>query len=533
MHFYFLRGSRKLTLKECSVLYKIQFNMYILNSICEIYSVTNVLLLIAMSAILCFLASFYKIRRGKKLPPGPPMIPIFGSLPFLGSEPHKTLSKMRKKYGDIIGVYLGTKYTVVLNEFSVMKEVFSNSASLDKACEIFSHVPNFGLMKENGQIWQEQRKFFVSTISELGLGKAYWEEVVKEEVDCFLLYLKALEGKPTIISEALQFSISNNVISFLIGRKLDKEKEKDIIRLSVEFSRAVFEYTGTAKAAAVVPGLWKILQVFNIAGYDKAALMIRDFSEFMRSEILNHQNSNKYHDVRDFINLYLEKLTSLRKLGLDTYNYSELIIEGNALALHSGASDLIFASLDWLIRLMSEFKDVQTKVYEELTQVLGKSEKASYEERDKIPYTFAVILEGQRFSDSVTLISSRRAIRDIQIRGLTIPKGAEISANVWAMHNDPDYWEQPEKFMPERFLIDNGKKLIRNPPGFAVFSLGRRKCPGEIISLMEVLLYFTEIIRNFEVSLAPGLIHDKRVIRGLASILVPQPLCFKERKIIT
>lgn len=84
------------------------------------------------------------------------------------------------------------------------------------------------------------------------------------------------------------------------------------------------------------------------------------------------------------------------------------MLEGNVNILFLAASDTIFSSLGWLFRLMAEHKDVQQRVYKELMQVEGT---ARYDERHKIPYTFAVLMEGQRFSSIVPLSTTRRWAR--------------------------------------------------------------------------------------------------------------------------
>ncbi|GFY37097.1 cytochrome P450 2U1, partial [Trichonephila inaurata madagascariensis] len=98
--------------------------------------------------------------------------------------------------------------------------------------------------------------------------------------------------------------------------------------------------------------------------------------------------------------------------------------------------------------------------------------RARYEERHKIPYTFAVLMEAQRFGNIVTLSGTRKANQDIHINGYVIPKGSEITANLWALHNDPAYWDHPEEFRPERFLTEGDTKIVKNLPSFVPFSIG-------------------------------------------------------------
>ncbi|CAL1272969.1 unnamed protein product [Larinioides sclopetarius] len=180
---------------------------------------------------------------------------------------------------------------------------------------------------------------------------------------------------------------------------------------------------------------------------------------------------------------------------------------------------------------MCEHKDIQEKVHKELMEVIGKDGRARYDERNKIPYTFAVLMEAQRYASNVPLSTTRRANQDIHINGYVIPKGSEITANLWALHHDPAYWDEPEHFRPERFLTDGGAKLVKHTPSYAPFSIGRRNCPGETIAWMEILFYFSETLKNFEISTPPGVEPEFNIINGLVARLSSQALCFKQRNI--
>ncbi|CAL1295291.1 unnamed protein product [Larinioides sclopetarius] len=101
---------------------------------------------------------------------------------------------------------------------------------------------------------------------------------------------------------------------------------------------------------------------------------------------------------------------------------------------------------------------------------------------------------------------------------------------MWAIHHDPDYWDEPDAFRPERFLSADGKQFIKPTINFVPFSVGRRNCPGETIAWMEILHYFAETVKNFEIFTPPGLKPEFEIVNGLVARLVPQALCFRERK---
>lgn len=497
----------------------------------KLHSSITELLLIFLVTLLCGIYIYtYLKNKPKNYPAGPTGLPIVGYLPFLGSEPHKTLWKLKEKYGDIIGLHLGGKYTVVLNDWSAVKEVLTHTNALDRAPNIFDHIPQSGFISVNGREWLEQRRFCLSASRDLGVGKGPWENIISEEVHNIVEEIQKSGGKPIEISRSLSSSISSNIVSFLIGRRLTKEKEPETVQLSVDFSDVSFTYMGPSNATSVLPWLRKYFEMFKIAGYDKAARVINNFCNFVKGEISRHKISPEFSDVNDFINSYLSKLTALTSTSNSSQHYfSENMLVGNVNILFLGASDTIFSSLGWLFRLMAEHQDIQQKVHDELITALGKDGVARYEEREKIPYTFAVIMESQRYSSIVPLSTTRCASQDITVRGYTIPRGTEIFANLWALHNDPKYWDEPEKFKPERFLVNGGNTLLKSPQSYAPFSIGRRNCPGETIAWMEIISYFSEIIKRFEISVEPGKKPEFNIVNGLVAHLKPQPLCFKER----
>ncbi|GBL95313.1 Cytochrome P450 2A6 [Araneus ventricosus] len=493
---------------------------------------TSGLLFVIASCVLFMvihrIAKWYNLR--KKIPPGPIGLPFVGYLPFVGKEPHRTFWNMRSKYGDIISVFMGPKYTVILNDYNSAKEVLCNPAALDRAPDLFSHLGDIGFIAENGEKWIEQRRYCLSATRDLGLGRDHWEDLIIEETTNFIKNIKDQKGAPTDISHILASSVTSNIISLLIGRRLTKD-EVDKVQIAIDYSDVAFTYMGPSNPTSVVPGLRKVCEIFKIAGYDKAMKVIRQFSSFIRAEINRHKTSPVFEDVRDFINSYLDKLSELSQTNNKNHYFSEIMLEGNLAILFLGASDTIFSSLGWLYRLMCEHKDIQEKVHKELMEVIGKDGRARYDERNKIPYTFAVLMEAQRFASNVPLSTTRKANQDIHINGYVIPKGSEIIANLWALHHDPAYWDEPEEFRPERFLTDGGTKLVKHAPSFAPFSIGRRNCPGETIAWMEILFYFSETLKNFEISTPPGVEPEFNIINGLVARLSPQPLCFKQRQI--
>ena len=75
-------------------------------------------------------------QQWKNLPPGPPALPLVGSMPFLGADIRAPLLKMAKKYGNVFSIYMGSTRVVVLSGYDVIRDAFAKSG------HAFSGRPN-------------------------------------------------------------------------------------------------------------------------------------------------------------------------------------------------------------------------------------------------------------------------------------------------------------------------------------------------------------------------------------------------------
>ncbi|MEO1686067.1 MAG: cytochrome P450, partial [Cyanobacteria bacterium J06631_12] len=95
----------------------------------------------------------------------------------------------------------------------------------------------------------------------------------------------------------------------------------------------------------------------------------------------------------------------------------------------------------------------------------------------------------------------RKATQDCEVGGYFIPKDATLIASQWVMHRDPRYFEEPETFIPERWLDGLEKRL---PKGvYFPFGGGPRICIGSSFAQMEGVLLLATIAQAFKLELLP------------------------------
>ncbi|XP_011633772.1 cytochrome P450 9e2-like [Pogonomyrmex barbatus] len=142
-------------------------------------------------------------------------------------------------------------------------------------------------------------------------------------------------------------------------------------------------------------------------------------------------------------------------------------------------------------------QDIQKRLQNEINQVLEETNgEASYEAVNGMEYLDAVINEALRMYPIVVALD-RLCLKDFELpptlpgmKSFTVKKGHGIWIPVHGLHHDPNYFEEPEKFDPERFL-DEQKKDSLNCGAYLPFGIGPRMCIGNRFALLEtkVLLF--------------------------------------------
>ncbi|XP_040069866.3 steroid 17-alpha-hydroxylase/17,20 lyase, partial [Ixodes scapularis] len=123
----------------------------------------------------------------------------------------------------------------------------------------------------------------------------------------------------------------------------------------------------------------------------------------------------------------------------------------------------------------------------------------------------------------------RRAHEDISIDNYVIPKGTIVLPNLWAVHMNPKLWKDPEAFDPSRFLTADGSGLIAKPEHLVPFSVGKRMCPAEAASNIQIFLYLTGVLQKFIVMPEDGVAVDLSVDCVVFNIPKTQNLRFIPR----
>nr|KAG5708847.1 hypothetical protein BaRGS_009256 [Batillaria attramentaria] len=429
------------------------------------------------------------IRRPPGLPPGPgPALPLLGHLHLLDKDPRPKFREWRRQYGDVFSLYIGGRLVVVLNGYQTIKE------ALVKNGDVFSERPSIfvydrlakkkGVGGSSGAVWKEQRKVSMEILREMGLGKKVLAEKVQEEVTHYIKALHSYQGQQMDASQMTHVSVSNNICSIAFGQRFEYDDSFFNKLLS-----AIGEYLKTVGASMVVNFMPWLEYLPGDLFKLKRTLANVDFIEnnlihpVLKEHIDNHTEGN----ASDFVHAYIREI---RKREESAENLFKVIGD-----LFVGGSETTATAIRWALVFFLHNPDVQDRCYDEIQRVVGTERAPSMRDKPELTYVEATVMEVLRKANIAPLGVQHGLSRDVTFHGYNIPKDAIVLPILETALFDPEAWDEPSAFRPERFIGPEGK--LKKPDELIPFGVGRRVCLGEPLARMELFLYLATMIQHF------------------------------------
>ncbi|XP_018422651.1 PREDICTED: cytochrome P450 2G1-like [Nanorana parkeri] len=427
------------------------------------------------------------------LPPGPTPLPLIGNI--LQMRPDKfllTLRKFQKKYGPIFTVYFGTRRTVMLCGYDVIKEALidqKNAFSGRGKMALSEYVlKGYGITASNGERWLQMRRFALTVLRNFGMGKRSIEEKIQEEAQILVKEFGKTEGKPFNPTFLVSCAVSNMVCSMVFGKHFNYNDEC-FLNLLHNINR-ILRFMNSAWSALLYNFVW--LMPYMIGPAKRGAQYLSELKAFVDERVEESQRTLDPNSPQHFVDCFLIRMQE-EKENPDTEFHMKNLVASASNLLFAG-TETISTTLRYGFLILLKYPEIQVKVQNEIDQVIGHR-CPSAEDRTKMPYTEAVIQEIQRFADIVPTGLPHCTIEDAYLRGYLIPKGTDVFPLLTTVLKDPEQFPDPDVFSPNRFLDDNGD--LKKYPALLPFSTGRRICPGESLARMELFLFITTLLQTF------------------------------------
>ncbi|CAK9798149.1 Probable cytochrome P450 303a1 [Anthophora quadrimaculata] len=235
----------------------------------------------------------------------------------------------------------------------------------------------------------------------------------------------------------------------------------------------------------------------EMSGYKSFLEIHQQLWKFLKEELDNHKRTFISGSPRDLMDVYLTVLNS--------ENYSSTFSESQLLAicmdLFMAGSETTSKALGFCFLYLVLFPNVQKKAHEEIDRVIGRNRPPNLEDRTRMTYMNAIVLESLRMFMGRTLNVPHRALKDTTILNYKIPKDTMLIVNFNRIIMD-DSWGDPEVFRPERFIDESGNLI--SPNTYFPFSIGRHRCMGENLARSNIFIITTALLQAFTFSPVPG-----------------------------
>uniref|UniRef100_A0A0E0D746 Cytochrome P450 n=1 Tax=Oryza meridionalis TaxID=40149 RepID=A0A0E0D746_9ORYZ len=497
----------------------------------------NAYIIAALSVAILFLLHYYLLGRGNggaaRLPPGPPAVPILGHLHLVKKPMHATMSRLAARYGPVFSLRLGSRRAVVVSSPECARECFTEHDVT------FANRPRFEsqlLVSFNGAAlatasygahWRNLRRIVaVQLLSAHRVG--LMSGLIAGEVRAMVrrMYRAAAAspaGAGRIQLKRRLFEVSLSVLMETIAHtkatRPETDPDTDMSVEAQEFKQVVDEiipHIGAANLWDYLPAL-RWFDVFGVRRKFLAAVSRRD--AFLRRLIDAERRRLDDGDEGEKKSMIAVLLT-LQKTEPEVY--TDNMITALTANLFGAGTETTSMTSEWAMSLLLNHPETLKKAQAEIDASVGNSRLITADDVARLGYLQCIVRETLRLYPAAPMLLPHESSADCKVGGYNVPRGTMLLINAYAIHRDPAVWEEPEKFMPERFEDGRCDGNLLMP-----FGMGRRRCPGETLALRTVGLVLGTLIQCFDWERIDGVEVDMTEGGGLtiAKVVPLEAMC--------
>ncbi|GAB2255566.1 hypothetical protein Droror1_Dr00009344 [Drosera rotundifolia] len=473
------------------------------------------------------------------LPPGPRAIPVLGSLAWLGKtslDIESTVRSLTSKLGPIVTLRIGRRPAIFISGRSLAHRalVHHGATFADRP----KPLPAGKVMNGNGRnissspygaLWRILRRNIGSEILHHSRIRSYsrargW---VLRDVLVQRLRNRTEDSESVVeVIEHFRFAMFALLALMCYGDKLDEEQigRVELVHRKVLLSFNRFQILNVFPrlTKVLLPGRWKKLFDVkrNLEEVVVPLIRARKDAKSQRMMMAEEKGGNDEIMLDDVV-CYVDTLLELEvppKEGVEEVEGKKRkLTESEMVSLcaefMNAGTDTTSTALQWIMANLVKFPSIQAKLYDEIKGVMmGREDYVAVVEEDdvaKMKYLKAVVLEGLRRHPPAHFVLPHSVAEDVELEGHRVPRNAVVNFMVADMGWDPETWEDPMAFKPERFMISNsngngesedggfditGTREIKMMP----FGVGRRICPGSGLALLHLEYFVANLVWNFE-----------------------------------
>ncbi|TFK74834.1 cytochrome P450 [Pluteus cervinus] len=455
-------------------------------------------MLLVPSLVLIVLLGFWirlaRTRRSRlPLPPGPQPRWITGNFKDIPSvKPWVTYAQWSKQYdSELLFVTSLGENILIINGLASAIEILERHAHnfIDRPditmFRLMNWDWNFGLIPYSKR-WAQQRRISQNNLRKGNVMK--YEGIQAAKIQSFL---RSLLEDPEQFEMHIQLLTSGLAMATIYGHDIKSMDDPYVV---------LAEQSMTMMSAAAFPGAF-LVNTFPILRFLPAWFPGTKFKNFAnRCRVLTTRVRNE-----PIANLKQRVMEGTALPCIAVKLLEEHVTKNDAESGEETIKDVtgtLYAAIHTAFYCLASHPEVVRRARAEIHHVLGTGRLPSLSDRPLLPFLEAIYREVMRFYPILPLSVPRAALHDDVVGGYFIPKGTVVWTNIWAMTHDPNVYEDPDEFRPERFLNPDGS--LNNDDKVLAFGFGRRICVGRHLADSAVWLTIAAVIATFDFYPARG-----------------------------
>lgn len=430
-------------------------------------------------------------ERPVERPPGPGVVENLELQAEFIRDQAGMLRELVDAYGPVTYLRLGWLETYVLLDSDLIEEVLLekwDSFHKDAVTRDLKELLGEGLLTSEGDDWRRDRKLMAPSLQRRQI--ASYGEVMVDETERMLD--RWSDGDVRRFDRDVMEITLRVVVQTLFDLDLDARIDRvaeavdDAMTYADEISHSPWRF---------VP---EMIPTPHRAAYEEA---IEEFDSIVYELI---EARRERGDEGDDLLYHLIEATDDEGNRMSDERLRDQVVTMFLAGHETTALGITYA---WY--LLAQHPERAERFYEEVDQVLGGERPTAADARE-LPYVDAVFREALRLYPPAWIIG-REAIAEVEIGDWTIPEGAQVLMPQCVAHRNPEWFDEPEAFRPERWLGDLEDEL----PRFAYFPFGGgpRICIGNHFAKMEAVLIMATMAQRFELeSVAPATLETETAI---------------------
>jgi cytochrome P450 len=424
------------------------------------------------------------VASKSKSAPGPKGAALVKALVGFKRDPVKMFSEATRIYGPVLQIKVGPYHLhQIVQPDHIYQVLHSQKYEMSVAFDPSQAIVGRGLSTNTGDHWLRQRRMMQPAFHHRQIA-AFADTIVREAAVTIESWREhARQGTILNVSEEL-LPLNLRILGQILFSADFSDQQTPLLQ-SLKTARRYIERS--MRRLIAIPPSWPTPS--NRRFFQDTAV-INDFTYKLIAE--RRQETAEKNDLLTLLLMAQDRTTG--KGMSDTELHDELMT-----ILFAAREDPENA-LSWTLYLLAQHPQAAQQLQRELQQVLAGRQPA-FEDLQYLPYLDRVVQESlSLYPPTLSLL------RDVQeadeIDGYDIPVGSMVLLNIYEAHRLAEFWPDPERFNPDRFLPEQAQERPRH--AYLPFGFGPRQCIGRDLALMTIRLILALIIQNYSVSLAPG-----------------------------